>query len=124
MMNSPEVLHAFLDHLTEALIVYLSYQIESGAQVSLPSTFLTWPYKGQLYLHSHHCYASSPLLLVPAETCVEARHTDSGNSICAVPQFRDMGGSRSKTCLLPQEEMINTHQQALGHGASTDELEL
>mmetsp|Transcript_12003 Transcript_12003/g.30810 ORF Transcript_12003/g.30810 Transcript_12003/m.30810 type:complete len:389 (-) Transcript_12003:65-1231(-) len=33
MMNDPEVLHAFLDHLTEALIVYLSYQIESGAQV-------------------------------------------------------------------------------------------
>uniref|UniRef100_A0A7S1X255 Uroporphyrinogen decarboxylase n=1 Tax=Tetraselmis chuii TaxID=63592 RepID=A0A7S1X255_9CHLO len=33
MMNNPEVLLAFLDHLTEALIVYLSYQIESGAQV-------------------------------------------------------------------------------------------
>lgn len=35
MMNDPEVLHAFLDHLTEALIVYLSYQIESGAQVGI-----------------------------------------------------------------------------------------
>jgi len=33
MMNNPQLLHAFLDHLTEALIVYLSYQIESGAQV-------------------------------------------------------------------------------------------
>lgn len=41
MMNQPEVLHAFLEHLTEALIVYLSYQIDSGAQVghiALPST--------------------------------------------------------------------------------------
>mmetsp|Transcript_2402 Transcript_2402/g.6066 ORF Transcript_2402/g.6066 Transcript_2402/m.6066 type:complete len:400 (-) Transcript_2402:341-1540(-) len=33
MMHNPEVLHAFLNHLTEALIVYAGYQIESGAQV-------------------------------------------------------------------------------------------
>ena len=33
MHSTPEVLHAFLDHLTEALIVYGCYQIESGAQV-------------------------------------------------------------------------------------------
>lgn len=33
MFHNPEVLHAFLEHLTEALIVYAGYQIESGAQV-------------------------------------------------------------------------------------------
>ena len=32
--DAPEVLHAFLDHLAEALIVYLCYQIDSGAQAS------------------------------------------------------------------------------------------
>ncbi|GFH11531.1 uroporphyrinogen decarboxylase, partial [Haematococcus lacustris] len=33
MFNSPEVLHAFLDHLTLAITAYASYQIESGAQI-------------------------------------------------------------------------------------------
>lgn len=33
MMQNPEVLHALLDHLTEALVVYAGYQIESGAQI-------------------------------------------------------------------------------------------
>jgi len=33
MHNTPEVLHAFLDHLTEALIEYACYQIQAGAQV-------------------------------------------------------------------------------------------
>lgn len=33
MMNEPAVLHALLDHLTEALAVYASYQIRSGAQI-------------------------------------------------------------------------------------------
>ncbi|GAX79183.1 hypothetical protein CEUSTIGMA_g6623.t1 [Chlamydomonas eustigma] len=33
MYHSPEVLHAFLEHLTNAIIVYAGYQIESGAQV-------------------------------------------------------------------------------------------
>ncbi len=33
MFNAPDVLHAFLDHLTTALITYVGYQIESGAQV-------------------------------------------------------------------------------------------
>lgn len=33
MYTQPQVLHAFLDHLTEGLITYASYQIESGAQV-------------------------------------------------------------------------------------------
>jgi len=33
MLNNPQMLHALLHHLTEALIVYASYQIESGAQV-------------------------------------------------------------------------------------------
>lgn len=33
MYNNPEVLHALLDHLTEALIAYCGYQIEAGAQV-------------------------------------------------------------------------------------------
>lgn len=38
MFHNPAVLHAFLDHLTEALIVYAGYQIESGAQVCLTGT--------------------------------------------------------------------------------------
>eukprot|EP00878_Enallax_costatus_P014251 GHUV01014906.1.p1 GENE.GHUV01014906.1~~GHUV01014906.1.p1 ORF type:complete len:352 (+),score=118.96 GHUV01014906.1:828-1883(+) len=33
MFNDPAILHAFLDHLTEALITYVCYQIEAGAQV-------------------------------------------------------------------------------------------
>ena len=33
MYHNPEVLHAFLNHLTEAIIVYAGYQIENGAQV-------------------------------------------------------------------------------------------
>ncbi|KAI8474824.1 MAG: uroporphyrinogen decarboxylase [Monoraphidium minutum] len=33
MMHQPAVLHAFLEHLTQALITYVGYQIESGAQV-------------------------------------------------------------------------------------------
>lgn len=34
MFHSPETLHALLNHLTEQLIPYVSYQIKSGAQVS------------------------------------------------------------------------------------------
>ncbi|CAD7696879.1 unnamed protein product [Ostreobium quekettii] len=33
MHRNPKVLHALLDHLTEALVTYACYQIESGAQV-------------------------------------------------------------------------------------------
>jgi uroporphyrinogen decarboxylase len=33
MFHSPQTLHALLDHLTDALIAYASYQIQSGAQV-------------------------------------------------------------------------------------------
>jgi uroporphyrinogen decarboxylase len=33
MMNQPEVLRAMLEHLTEALTVYVRYQIEAGAQI-------------------------------------------------------------------------------------------
>lgn len=33
MLHHPAVLHAFLEHLTQALITYVGYQIESGAQV-------------------------------------------------------------------------------------------
>ena len=33
MFNSPALLHALLEHLTQALIVYVGYQIEAGAQV-------------------------------------------------------------------------------------------
>lgn len=33
MYHNPEMLHAFLAHLTDALIVYAGYQIESGAQI-------------------------------------------------------------------------------------------
>lgn len=37
MMNNPALLHALLDHLTEALIVYVCHQIDCGAQVGSPS---------------------------------------------------------------------------------------
>ncbi len=33
MLRDPAMLHALLDHLTEGLINYAGYQIESGAQV-------------------------------------------------------------------------------------------
>jgi len=33
MMNNPEILHGLLDHIADALIPYMCYQIESGAQV-------------------------------------------------------------------------------------------
>lgn len=33
MFNSPAILHALLEHLTTALITYVEYQIEAGAQV-------------------------------------------------------------------------------------------
>jgi uroporphyrinogen decarboxylase len=33
MMNQPEMLHALLERLTEALTVYVRYQIDSGAQI-------------------------------------------------------------------------------------------
>jgi hypothetical protein len=33
MFNSPKTLHALLQHLTDQLIHYASYQIQSGAQV-------------------------------------------------------------------------------------------
>ena len=33
MFNNPAVLHTLLEHLTEALIAYVGYQIEAGAQV-------------------------------------------------------------------------------------------
>ncbi|GMH36342.1 hypothetical protein BSKO_04210 [Bryopsis sp. KO-2023] len=33
MLQQPEILHAFLDHLADSLITYVGYQIESGAQI-------------------------------------------------------------------------------------------
>ena len=33
MHRSPEVLHGLLDHLSDALVNYVCYQIQSGAQV-------------------------------------------------------------------------------------------
>lgn len=33
MMRNPEILHALLAHLADALAVYVCYQIEAGAQV-------------------------------------------------------------------------------------------
>lgn len=33
MFHNPEVLHAFLSHLADQLVLYCSYQIKSGAQV-------------------------------------------------------------------------------------------
>lgn len=33
MFHNPSILHALLDHLTNNLIVYVKYQIESGAQI-------------------------------------------------------------------------------------------
>ena len=50
MHSAPEVVHAFLDHLTEALIVYVCYQIDSGAQAST-----------QCLTPGPHCLSSSDL---------------------------------------------------------------
>lgn len=33
MFQQPEILHALLSHLTDALITYVCYQIDAGAQV-------------------------------------------------------------------------------------------
>ena len=33
MLHNPALLHALLDHLTQALIRYVCHQIDSGAQV-------------------------------------------------------------------------------------------
>lgn len=33
MLQQPEVLHALLSHLADALITYVCYQIDAGAQV-------------------------------------------------------------------------------------------
>ncbi len=38
MMNDPKLLHAILEHLTDSLITYAGYQIESGAQVRQPGS--------------------------------------------------------------------------------------
>lgn len=35
MLHNPEVLHALLEHITQAMIAYVGYQIEAGAQVGL-----------------------------------------------------------------------------------------
>lgn len=40
MLHQPQVLHAFLQHLTEAITNYISFQIQSGAQVSLSAYWL------------------------------------------------------------------------------------
>ena len=45
MFNSPQVLHALLDHLTEALITYVGYQIDAGAQAVM--VFDSWGGGGQ-----------------------------------------------------------------------------
>lgn len=34
MFHNPEILHAFLSHLADQLVLYCSYQIKSGAQVT------------------------------------------------------------------------------------------
>jgi uroporphyrinogen-III decarboxylase len=36
MMNNPEILRELLERLTDALIVYVCHQIDSGAQVGTP----------------------------------------------------------------------------------------
>ncbi len=33
MFHNPEILHALLEHITQAMITYVGYQIEAGAQV-------------------------------------------------------------------------------------------
>ncbi|XP_024392398.1 uncharacterized protein [Physcomitrium patens] len=60
MMHNPEILHAFLAHLTDALVTYVCHQIDSGAQIVQlfdswahhlsPEQFseFSWPYAEQL----------------------------------------------------------------------------
>ena len=40
MHSAPEVVHALLDHLAEALIIYVCYQIDSGAQASMQCLYV------------------------------------------------------------------------------------
>ena len=37
MLRSPAILHALLEHLTQALITYVCHQIDCGAQVAWSS---------------------------------------------------------------------------------------
>lgn len=43
MQHNPEVLHAFLAHLSDSLATYVCYQIESGAQARAEATELPCP---------------------------------------------------------------------------------
>lgn len=44
MMSNPALLHGLLEHLTEALIVYVCHQIDCGAQVATHT---------RTYAHTH-----------------------------------------------------------------------
>ena len=48
MFNEPAILHALLDHLADALVEYLAYQIQSGAQVVQVKT--------ARFFYSHHIF--------------------------------------------------------------------
>lgn len=67
MFNNPAVLHALLEHLTDALIVYVGYQIEAGAQVRAPEAGLgVWRRRIEGSGHWPHGWEQLVLLKLPA----------------------------------------------------------
>ena len=54
MLHNPELLHALLAHLTDALVAYIGYQIDSGAQVRimLPTLHTSSTQKHLIVAHS------------------------------------------------------------------------
>ena len=67
MMHNPEVLHAFLERLTEALITYVVYQIDSGAQIV--QLFDSWCHhlSPAQYMEFSHPYAERVIAGVRAQ---------------------------------------------------------
>lgn len=70
MQHNPEVLHAFLAHLSDSLATYVCYQIESGAQAR--STSRSKRRAGQ---------GSTPVAL----RCTRALERACGGICCVVP---------------------------------------
>lgn len=74
MQHNPEILHSFLRHLTEMLVVYVSHQIDSGAQIVQlfdswahhlsPQQFreFSWPYAEELTARVKAKHPDVPLI--------------------------------------------------------------
>jgi len=74
MQHNPEVLHAFLQHLTDMLVTYICHQIDSGAQIVQlfdswahhlsPQQFreFSWPYAEELIARVKAARPNVPLI--------------------------------------------------------------